>query len=61
MGLRSGTMRAMIRRLLRKLLHKTQETSLSAKIIRADGTVEDLGVISRTKSPGWETKGAAGG
>lgn len=30
--------------------------SLSAKIIRADGTVEDLGVISETKSKRWRVK-----
>jgi hypothetical protein len=30
--------------------------TLNAKIIRADGTVEDLGTISQTKSKGWGVK-----
>lgn len=33
------------------------EMTLSAVITRADGTVEDLGVISRTKTRGWRTGG----
>lgn len=34
---------------------KVKQT-LSAKIIRADGTIEDLGVISETKSDGWRVR-----
>lgn len=30
--------------------------TLSAKVIRANGKVEDLGVISETKSEGWGVK-----
>ena len=29
------------------------KTTLSAKVIRKDGTVEDLGVISETESKPW--------
>jgi hypothetical protein len=32
------------------------EMALSAVIRRADGTVEDLGVISVTKTPKWTTQ-----
>jgi hypothetical protein len=30
------------------------KVTLSAKVIRADGTVECLGIIARTKVPWWE-------
>ena len=51
----------MLRWLLNKLgLRKQGTTTLSAKIIRADGTVEDLGVISRGKIS-FTPKGNASG
>ena len=42
-------MRARWNRLLVKLHLKKPNTTISARVIRADGTVEDLGVIAR----GW--------
>ena len=32
-----------------KVINNIRETTISAKIIRANGDTEDLGVISRTK------------
>lgn len=43
-----------VRAALRRKPRVTQ--TLSAKVIRADGTVEDLGVISQTTSEGWGVK-----
>mgnify|MGYP001619034001 CR=1 FL=1 len=36
---------------MRAAMKAGQETRISAKIIRANGTVEDLGVVSRVKKP----------
>lgn len=41
---------------LKKLRKPKATYTLAAKIIRADGTEEDLGVISKTKSKGWTVK-----
>jgi hypothetical protein len=43
---------------VKALLHRKPKATqtLSAKIIRKDGTEEDLGVISETRSPGWSVK-----
>lgn len=35
----------------RAAMRAGQQTTITAKIIRADGTVEDLGVVSRVKRP----------
>jgi len=45
-------------RLIDSLLRRKPKVTqtLSAKIIRADGKVEDLGTISKTKSKGWGVK-----
>jgi hypothetical protein len=46
-----------LQKLRSRLRRKPKVTqTLSAKIIRANGTVEDLGVISETKSEGWGVK-----
>jgi hypothetical protein len=47
----------MLEKLKARIRRKPKATqTLSAKVIRANGTVEDLGVISETKSEGWGVK-----
>ena len=47
-------LRTKYRRLLVKLGLKKPNTTISARVIRADGSVEDLGVIAR----GWTELGS---
>jgi hypothetical protein len=47
----------MLKRWLSRFHRKPKVThTLTARVIRADGTVEDLGVVSKTKSKGWRVK-----
>jgi hypothetical protein len=47
----------MFKRLMALVHRKPKATqTLGAKVIRANGTVEDLGVISQTESEGWSVK-----
>ncbi len=43
----------MIKRLVRWL--RGPELTIKAKVIRADGTVEDLGVVARGRQRRWKT------
>jgi hypothetical protein len=50
-------MATVLEKLKARICRKPKVThTLSARVIRANGSVEDLGVISQTESEGWSVR-----